>query len=92
MLVVGRKVGQCIIINDDIRVQVVKSEDGHLRLAIEAPKHVSIIRGELLDALPAEQATQAEQAKHTITAIQAEQAKREITAKQESGQPRLPVI
>lgn len=49
MLVVGRKAGQYIVINHNIKVHVIKSEDGHLRLAIEAPKDVSIMRGELLE-------------------------------------------
>jgi len=49
MLVVGRKPGQCIIINEKIIVSVIKSEEGHLRLAVEAPKDVPIVRGELLE-------------------------------------------
>jgi carbon storage regulator len=50
MLVLGRKPGEYIVINDKIIVKVIKSEDGHLRLAINAPKDVEIIRGELLKA------------------------------------------
>ena len=49
MLVVGRKAGQYIVINNNIKVHVIRSEDGHLRLAIDAPKDVSIMRGELLE-------------------------------------------
>ncbi|WP_028558826.1 carbon storage regulator [Paenibacillus pinihumi] len=49
MLVVGRKPGQYIVINEKIIIKIVKSEKGHLRLAIEAPKDISIIRGELLN-------------------------------------------
>lgn len=48
MLVVGRKPGQSIVINDKIIVSVIKSEDGQLRLAIDAPKEIPIVRGELL--------------------------------------------
>ncbi|QKS72349.1 carbon storage regulator [Paenalkalicoccus suaedae] len=50
MLVVGRKPGEYIMIDDRIKVKVVKSEDGHLRLAIDAPREVPIVRGELLEA------------------------------------------
>lgn len=50
MLVLGRKPGDYIVIRDDIVVKVVKSDDGHLRLAIDAPKDVSIVRGELYEA------------------------------------------
>ena len=47
MLVIGRKPGEYIMIGDNIKVQVVKSKEGDLRLAVEAPKHVKITRGEL---------------------------------------------
>ncbi|MCD9021986.1 carbon storage regulator [Cohnella silvisoli] len=49
MLVVGRKPGEYIVINEKIIVSVIKSDEGHLRLAIEAPKDIPIVRGELLD-------------------------------------------
>lgn len=48
MLVVGRKPGQYIVINEKIIIKVIKGEEGQLRLAIEAPKDISIVRGELL--------------------------------------------
>lgn len=50
MLVLGRKPGEYIVVNYnglDVKVQVIKSEDGHLRLAIDAPKEVKITRGEV---------------------------------------------
>ena len=49
MLVLGRKPGEFIMIGDNIRVEVVKSQDGDLRLAIDAPKNIIIARGELLE-------------------------------------------
>jgi len=49
MLVVGRKPGQSIIIDNKIIVSVIISEDGQLRLAIDAPREVPIVRGELLE-------------------------------------------
>ncbi|KGI39709.1 carbon storage regulator CsrA [Clostridium tetani] len=48
MLVVGRKKGESIIIGDDIEVTVVKVEDGAVKLAISAPKDVTILRKELV--------------------------------------------
>lgn len=47
MLLLGRKAGEYVLIDDNIMVKVIKSDEGHLRLAIEAPKHISIVRGEL---------------------------------------------
>jgi len=47
-LVIGRKKGEAVIIDGDIRVEVVKNEDGLMRLNIDAPKHMSIEREELV--------------------------------------------
>ncbi|CAN7764520.1 carbon storage regulator [Paenibacillus sp. LjRoot153] len=49
MLVLGRKPGEYVMIGHSIKVQVIKSKDGDLRLAITAPKEVSILRGEIYD-------------------------------------------
>lgn len=40
MLVLGRKPGEYIVINEKIIVKVIKSEEGHLRLAIDAPQDI----------------------------------------------------
>ena len=47
MLVLGRKPGEYVMIGEDIMVKVVKSLGGNLRLAIEAPEEVDIVRGEM---------------------------------------------
>lgn len=47
MLVLSRKVGERIMIGDDVSVQVVRIRDGQVRLAFEAPRHVTILRTEL---------------------------------------------
>lgn len=50
MLVLGRKPGEYVMIGDDIMVKVVRSDRGDLRLAISAPDHVKITRGEVYEA------------------------------------------
>jgi carbon storage regulator len=50
MLVLGRRPGEYVVINDNIIVKVVKSNKGDLRLAIDAPRDVSIVRGEVYEA------------------------------------------
>ena len=45
MLSLGRNPGEYVVIGEDIIIQVV-SIDGMLRLAIDAPKHIKIERGE----------------------------------------------
>lgn len=47
-LVVGRKSGESILIGKDIKITVIKTEDDMLRLKIEAPKEINIVREELL--------------------------------------------
>ncbi|GFZ30979.1 hypothetical protein CSC2_15050 [Clostridium zeae] len=47
MLVLGRKPGEYVVIGDNITVKVVKSENGDLRLAIDAPRDIKITRGEV---------------------------------------------
>ena len=47
MLVLGRKVDEAILIGDEIVVKVVAIENGVVKLGIEAPKNVSILRDEL---------------------------------------------
>ncbi|WP_055668148.1 carbon storage regulator CsrA [Desnuesiella massiliensis] len=47
MLVITRKKGESILIGDNIEVTIVKAEDGTVKLAIEAPKEVRVLRKEL---------------------------------------------
>ena len=54
MLALTRKIGERIVIGDAITVTVVDVKGDSVRLSIEAPKEVRILRGELLDAIAAE--------------------------------------
>jgi carbon storage regulator CsrA len=47
MLVLTRKIGEKVVIGNGITVTVVRSEDGRVRLGIDAPGDVRILRGEL---------------------------------------------
>jgi carbon storage regulator CsrA len=47
MLVLSRKVDDTIIIGDNIKIQVIKIKGNTIRLGIEAPSDVKILRGEL---------------------------------------------
>ena len=49
MLVLGRKPGEYVMRGKDIMVKVIKSDERDLRIAIEAPKDVNIIRGEIYE-------------------------------------------
>ena len=47
MLVITRKKGESLLIGEDIEVTVVKLDDGSVKLAIDAPRNVTILRKEL---------------------------------------------
>jgi carbon storage regulator len=46
-LVLGRKVGERIYINEDIIITISQISYGQVKLAIEAPKEVTILREEV---------------------------------------------
>lgn len=48
MLVLSRKLGEKIYINDNICITVVDIDHGKIRLGIEAPREVPIFRKELM--------------------------------------------
>jgi carbon storage regulator len=47
MLVLSRKIGECINIDADIQVRVLDVRDGRVRLGFSAPRDVNIRREEL---------------------------------------------
>jgi len=49
MLVLARKLGESIVIADNIVVKVVSIENGVVKLGIDAPREISIIRNELIE-------------------------------------------
>ncbi len=49
MLVLARKLDESIVIGDDIKVKVIAVEKGVVKLGIEAPSDISILRSELLE-------------------------------------------
>ena len=54
MLILQRKANEAVLIGGDIRVVILKTENGGTRLGIEAPEHVSILREEILEQVAAE--------------------------------------
>jgi len=51
MLVLSRKVGESIIIGDNIQVMVLKVENGVVKIGIMAPSDVRIYREEVYNAI-----------------------------------------
>ena len=50
MLILQRKAGESLLIGDEVEISVLSVEAGRVRLAIEAPKNISILRSELKNA------------------------------------------
>ena len=51
MLIITRKKGQSIMIGDDIEITVSKLDDGSVKLGINAPKDMTILRKELYEEI-----------------------------------------
>ena len=53
MLILRRKTGESLILNENIKITVLESGSDGVRLAIDAPKQVQILREELVEATKA---------------------------------------
>lgn len=54
MLVLSRKVGETLVISDNIRLTIVSLGAGRVKIGIEAPREIAVHREELVaDAIPA---------------------------------------
>ena len=51
MLILTRKLGESIAIGDDIKITFLDIKGKQLRIGIEAPKHVSVHRDEIYQAI-----------------------------------------
>lgn len=47
MLVLSRRQGQKIIIDDDIVISIVAIRNGQVRIGVDAPEHIPIVREEI---------------------------------------------
>lgn len=54
MLIITRKKGESLMIGDNIEITVSKLDDGSVKLGINAPKDVTILRKELYEAIKKE--------------------------------------
>lgn len=54
MLILTRKVGESIVIANDIIVKVIETGKNSIRIGIDAPREISILRQEVFDAIQKE--------------------------------------
>lgn len=51
MLILGRKEGEEILLGNDIKVKIVEVNKGTIKIGIDAPKDILVLRGELKDKI-----------------------------------------
>lgn len=51
MLVISRRPGEKIFLDREIQITILEIKEGNVRLGIEAPSEVKILRGELYQAV-----------------------------------------
>jgi len=54
MLVISRKIDEKIKIGEDIEIVVIGFDKNQVRLGIKAPKHITILRSELIEQIKKE--------------------------------------
>jgi len=54
MLVITRKKGESLLIGNDIEITISKIDDGSVKIAIDAPREITILRKELYTEVKSE--------------------------------------
>jgi carbon storage regulator len=67
MLVLTRKVGEVIVIGDEVTVTILAVKGSHIRVGVDAPKRIAVHRQEIYDRMRKQQ--KARQAPASRTAM-----------------------
>jgi len=54
MLILSRKLNECIMIGDEIEISVIEIRGDQVKLGVNAPRSVKVFRREVFDAIQAE--------------------------------------
>lgn len=60
MLVITRKLGECIYIGDTVKIVVLEVRSGQVKIGIDAPRDIQVHRGEIYARIEAEKRWAAE--------------------------------
>ncbi len=54
MLILTRKIGESIVIGDDIVIKVVETGKNSIRIGIDAPREITVLRQEVFESIQRE--------------------------------------
>lgn len=69
MLILTRRVGETLMIGDDVTVTVLGVKGNQVRIGVRAPKHVSVHREEIYERIRAEQAAEPDSSAQASAAL-----------------------
>ena len=67
MLILTRKVGESIVIGDDIIIKVVETGKNNIRIGIDAPREITVLRQEVYESIQQENILSSKGDKFDIT-------------------------
>ena len=67
MLILTRRIGESVIINEDITVTVLGIKGNQIRVGIDAPRHVSVHREEIYQRMKKEELEEEEEEEEEAT-------------------------
>ncbi|MCD4734677.1 MAG: carbon storage regulator CsrA [Bacteroidales bacterium] len=67
MLILTRKIGESIVIGDDIVIKVVETGKNSIRIGIDAPKEITVLRHEVFESIQRENILSSKGDKSDIT-------------------------
>lgn len=69
MLILTRRVGETLMIGDEVTVTVLGVKGNQVRIGVKAPKHVSVHREEIYERIRAEQQAEPDDSGNVAAAL-----------------------